>query len=155
MSQNPNQFQQSQVLGALDLRFNTNTIPCVVGSGQATPIAPGQAVKIVDSAGGVPKVVAVTADSDEVYGFVAYTVKDKSFSAGDALEVAAAQNCIFLEAQGAIARGAQVCVHAATAGHVKALTNGAKIVGYAFDKASDGQLLRVVLSTPSFSVYTA
>ncbi len=156
MSQNPNQFSQSQVLGSLDLRFNPNTIPCVVHSTEEDTLVHGQAVKLVDVAGGVPKVVACDADSDEVYGFIVYTVKDKGFVAGDAVEVATAMNCIHLLSQGAIARGAQVCVHSAVDGAVKALTDGAKIVGYALDKASTtGELVRVVLSTPSFSVYTA
>lgn len=154
MSQNPNQFSQTPELGDLDLRFNPNTISCQVGPDVSTPLVPGQAVKMVDSVGGVPKVEAVTDDTDDILGFVVRNFKASSYEAGDAIEVASQLNCIHLEAQGAINRGQQVCIHSATVGHVKAPTSGDKLVGYAFDKAADGELLRVILSTPSFTLYS-
>lgn len=151
---NPNQVAQTTVLGTLDLRFNPNTIPAQVDVSQTDPIYPGQAIKLVDSAGGVPKVVACSADSDECYGFVTYNIKNRSFIAGDALEVSMKGNCMFLRATAAIARGAQVVLDVVTTGGVKAASGsgGENIVGWAFDKASSpGQLIRVMIEAPSFA----
>lgn len=151
--QNPNQFSQTPELGQLDLAYSPNTITCQVGPDVSTALLKGQAVKLIDSAGGVPKVEAVDDNADEVFGFIAYNVKQTSYEAGDAVEIAANLNVIHLEANGAINRGQQVCIDQATVGHVIAPTSGRKVVGYALDKAADGELLRVMLSTPSFSVY--
>lgn len=149
MSQNPNQFSQTPELGDLDLRMNPNTISAVANGDLST----GQAVKLVDDNSPIMKVVAVDDDTDDIFGFVARNQKQATYAAGDALEVASELNVIYLEAEGAINRGQQVCIHSATAGHVKAPTSGDKVVGYALDKAADGELLRVMLRTPSFDLY--
>jgi hypothetical protein len=158
MTQSPNQFSQSVILGMLDLRFNTETISCRVDSGVAVAdnMVAGQAVKLKDVAGKLPVVEPADADSDEIFGFINYDVKKSSFAANDAVEVSRNSNVMYLAATAAIARGAQVCADVSTPGDVQPLADGATIIGYALDKATaDGDLIRIVLSTPSFSVYSA
>jgi hypothetical protein len=149
---NPNQFAQTQYLGVIDLRFDGDTVSCQVASTQATALYPGQAVMLVDSADGIPKVIAVTADTDEVFGFINFDIKSVTFPAGTDCEVSLAGNVIYLYATAAVARGAQLMVDVSTVGGVKTATGGGTYVGWAYDKATAaGQLIRVFVKTPSYT----
>lgn len=153
-AQSPNAFAQSPQLGMIDMRFPYNTVAVQIDASQSTALYPGAAVKMVDSAGGVPKVVGCSANSDEVLGFINYNIKNVTFEAGDAAEISMGGNVMFLYAVGAIARGAQVQLDLSTNGGVKTKTgsSGADIVGWALDKASAaGDLIRVFITTPSFA----
>ena len=151
-SQSQNQFSQAPFLGMLDLRFNNDTVAVEIDSSQATGIYAGQAVKIVDSSDGIPKVVAVSAITDEVFGFINFDVKTQLFVAGSKAEISQSGNVIYLYATTAISRGVQVTIDITSPGGVSAAVSTANIVGYAYDKASaPGQLIRVKLKTPSFA----
>jgi hypothetical protein len=153
--QNQNQFAQTVVLGKVDQLYSYNTLSVEIDSTETGTLLAGQAVKMYDRAGGVPKVVACAANSDEVLGFINYNIKDASYVAGKRCEISMAGNVIYLISVGAIARGAQVQLDLSYAGGVKTITgsSGAKVVGWAMDKATgDGQLIRVHLRTPSFTV---
>ncbi len=150
----PNQFAQSETVGTIDLRFPYNSVSVLIDVSQATPLYAGSAVKFVDSAGGVPKVVGCTAASDDCYGFINFDIKNVSFNAGDAAEISMSGNVMYLYSVAAIARGAQVQLDVVSPGSVKTKTgsSGADIVGWAYDKASGaGELIRVFLRTPSFT----
>lgn len=152
-AQDQNAFAQSALLGMIDLRFDYDTVAVQIDSSQATALAAGAAVKIVDSADGVPKVVGCAANSDEVFGFINYDIKSQSFAAGAMAEISQGGNVMYLYATAAIARGARVILQLSTNGGVGPLvgSGGADIVGFAFDKASAaGALIRVKLSVPSF-----
>jgi hypothetical protein len=154
MTQALNQFIQTPVLGQMDLRFNGQTFACEVDAGETGELVAGQSVKLVDSAGGVPKVVAVTSDSDLVFGFIKYSIKDTKFTAGMAVEISTAYgNCIYLRATAAIARGAILKGVVASVGGVATAVqgSGSQIIGWAFDKAAaDGDLIRVMINCPSY-----
>lgn len=153
--QSPNQFAMTSQLGMIDLRFNYNTVAVQIDVAQATALYAGSAVKIVDSAGGVPKVIGCSANTDEVMGFINFDIKTVAFLAGADAEISMAGNVIYLYATGAIARGVQVSLDLSTNGGVRSAAGntGDKIVGWAYDKASaGGQLIRVHLQTPSFKV---
>lgn len=152
MTLNQNQLQQSVVQGQIDLQMGPSgsVIPCQVYASEGTPLVPGQAVKLIDSANGVPKVTAVTAATDDVFGFVAYAQRTSSFAAGDAVEIALVGTVMYMTANGAIARGGRVMW--ITGIKVGARTVNAKktVIGWAVDKAaSDGDLIRVFIQTPS------
>ncbi len=153
---NPNQFQQTQFLGTIDLRFNYDTVSAQIDTSQATALYAGAAVKLVASAGSknaTPKVVGCAADSDEVFGFINFDMKTPSYNAGDLCELSQAGNVMYLFSTGAITQGAQVQLDLTTMGGVAAKTasSGANIVGFAYDgAAAGGQLIRVKLSVPSF-----
>lgn len=150
----PNQFAQAPYLGMIDQRFDYNTTAVQIDVSQATALYAGSAVKVVDSADGVPKVVGCAANSDEVFGFINFDIKTVQYVAGSAAEISMAGNVMYLYATGAISRGVQVQLALSTNGGVAAKvgSSGADIVGWAFDKASAaGQLIRVHLSVPSFA----
>lgn len=150
---NQNQFAQIPVLGQLDLHFNTETVSAIIdGSASGSTLVAGQAVKIVDSAGGVPKVVPCAADADTVFGFIVFDRMHQSFTGLDSVEIAQAGNVMYLYASEAIARGVQVSLDVGTNGAVESAAGktGADIVGYAFDKAATAGLIRVKLGVPSF-----
>lgn len=149
MPQSPNQFAQTQQKGALDLQFNPQVISVQVDSSQATALVPGQAVKMVDSANGVPKVIAAAADEDDVFGFVVYDIRRVSFPALSYVEVAFFRGSVmYMEASAAIARWAQVMIVVASQ-KVMTVTATNRIVGRALDKAAaDGDLIRVVVDLP-------
>jgi hypothetical protein len=153
-SQAQNAFLQSAQLGIIDLRFPYNTVAVQIDASQATALYAGAAVKMVDSADGVPKVVGCAANSDEVLGFINFDIKSPSFAAGAAAEISMSGNVMYLYATGAIGRGVQVSLDLSTNGGVRAAAGntGDKIVGWAYDKAAAGGLFRVFLKTPSFTV---
>lgn len=146
---NINQFKQSPVKGQQDMSFNSNTVSCQVASDEAVALIAGQAVKMVDSAGGVPKVTAVTDDADDVFGFINYDVKSPNFPANARCEVSALRdNCMIMEAGAAIGRWGEVMVSVADKKVIAATSNN-RIVGRAYDKATaDGDLIRVVIMLP-------
>lgn len=153
-TQSQNAFSQGKQVGVIDMRFPYNTVAVQIDASQASALYAGAAVKMVDSADGVPKVVGCSANSDEVLGFINYDVKTVQFTAGKMAEISMKGNVMFLCATGAIARGAQVQLDLTTMGGVKTKTgsSGADIVGWAFDKAaSAGEIIRVFVETPSYA----
>jgi len=151
---NQNLFAQVPVLGMMDLKFNTQTISAEIDSSQVGSLVAGQAVKLVDSAGGVPKVVACTANSDLVFGVIAYDLKDQSFVAGSKVEIAAGfGNVMYLTANGAISRGAKVSLDSSGVGTVVASASGHPTMGWAYDKGVNvGDLIRVYLVLPAYFI---
>lgn len=152
---NPNAFAQSPYLGMVDLRFPYNSVSVQIDASQATALYAGAAVTMVDSAGGVPKVVGCTAEDDEVLGFINFDIKTVAFVAGVGAEISMAGNVMYLYSTEAIARGVEVTLDLSTNGGVRtaAGNTGDTIVGWAYDKASAaGQLIRVFVKTPSFTV---
>lgn len=152
---NPNQFQQSPYLGSIDLRFPYNSVSVQIDVSQTGSLSAGTAVKMVNSAGGVPKVVACSADTDSVLGFINFDIKTISYVAGSRAEISMAGNAMYLYSTGAIARGTQVTLDLTTIGGVAQATGSSNntIVGWAFDQFSGaGSLARVFLITPSFLV---
>lgn len=148
---NPNQFAQVGVLGKVDLPYSTNTVAVQIDASQSTTLYAGAAVKCVDSAGDIPKVVGCSADSDEVMGFINFNIKNVGFVAGNNAEISMAGNVISLYATTAIARMARVQLDLSSPGCVSAVvsSSGADIVGWAYDKApAPGALIRVMLMTP-------
>jgi len=148
-----NSFAQSPTVGMIDMRFPYNTMAVMVDVSQATALYPGSAVKMVDSAGGLPKVVGCAADSDDCLGFINFDIKTRQFVAGMPCEISMSGNVMYLYATNAIARGAQVQLELSSPGAVAAKVgaSGADIVGWALDKAAGaGVLIRVVLKTPGF-----
>ncbi len=157
--QSPNQFQQSPALGQVDQKMEPNTVVCQFDPSGSGTLVPGQAVKVSQTAGKVPQVVACTATSDQCVGFVNYNIKNQAFVPGDYLEVSMDGNVLFLVATEAISRFAKVTslpdsVAGGCVGGVKAATgsSGLVLVGYAFDKAASGELFRVVVKAPYFGL---
>ena len=143
MAINPNQFALEPVQGEVDMTVQGQVVSAQVYASEATALVAGQAVKLIDSAGGVPTVTACTSNTDPVFGFVIRNAKDINFAAGDRLEVALNGVLLYMTAGGAIARGGAVEQVYSTQ-KVIASAGLNPTVGYAFDKAAaDGDLIRV------------
>lgn len=148
MTQSLNQFKMTPEQGQLDLTTFGQVETMQVDAAQATPLIPGQPIKIVDSAGGLPKVVALAANTDVTDGFVNYNVRKPSFAAGDAVEISRLGAVMWMTAGGAIARDGEIEVVYTTTKVIAAAGTNPK-VGKAYDKAAaDGDLIRVYIMTP-------
>lgn len=144
MTQLINQFEIGKEKGQLDLRFNANTFSCRADS----TLVPGQAVKLVNVAGGIPNVTAVTADTDEVFGYVTKSTRRDAIAIGDVIEVSLTGNVMYMIAGAAIAPNTKV-MYVTASGKVITATGTGKIVsGRAIDKAAaDGDLIRVYIKS--------
>ena len=144
MSQLINQFKQSTDQGQIDNPTGAaQVLSCIVGSGQATALVAGQAVKLSDTATGIPEIVSIAANTDQIFGFVVLTAKDATYAAGSVVEIAISGTIMHMTAGAAIARGAKLETVYTTK---KVITNAGTntICGWAFDKAAaDGDLIRV------------
>lgn len=150
-----NQFQMQSYLGLVDQSYNFNTSAVEIDATESDTLYTGSAVKMYDRAGGIPKVVGCSADSDNVLGFINYDIKSRSYVAGARCQISKAGNVIYLYATEAFGRGVEVSLDLTTNGGVRGASGntGDRIVGWAYDKAeSAGQLVRIFLTTPSFKV---
>lgn len=147
MAQNPNQFVQTPEKGQIDLTINPSVFSVQVDAAQGTALVPGQLVKLATTAGGVPKVIASAAVTDDHFGVIVFNRKTASFPATARMEVAAWGSVVYMEASAAITRGANVAYAAAGLKVATAVSTNA-IVGRALDTSTgDGSLIRVYLTT--------
>lgn len=149
-----NVTSQSPVVGQVDMPYNYNTFSAQIDSSAGTAVyTQGTAMKIVaNTKGGIPRVIACNGNTDNVFGFANFNLKNVSYAVGQNLEVSTAGNVIWLYATGAITQGAQVCLDVSSPGAVQATGNSATVVGFALDgAAASGSLIRVHLKTPSFA----
>lgn len=150
---NQNQFTEAPVLGQIDLGgFGSNVISARVDNAQATPLVAGQPVKLATTGGGIPSVVALTANTDAAFGYVVYNVKDINYPANSRLEIAIEGSVEFLNSGGAITRGAAIENVYTTPGNV--ITSGGvnPASGIALDGATGAnQLTRIYIKTPSIA----
>jgi len=144
MVQSINAFELGKEKGQLDLKMNSNILSCRTDSA----LLAGQAVKLVDAAGGIPNVTAVTADTDEVFGYSAYSIRKSSLVAGDIVEVALTGSVMFMIAGAAIAPNTKVMYFTASGKVITATGTGKIVSGRALDKAAaDGDLIRVYIKS--------
>lgn len=150
MAQLQNQFKQNAEKGQVSLTPSASVMTVQVDAGQATPLVPGQLVTCVDSLGGVPKVIASTLDSSDHFGVVLFNFKDKSYPAGQAVEIAFFKGTVvFMEASAAIARNAKVMGVISGEKIAPAVGTGKVVIGRALDKAvANGDIIRVVINLP-------
>ena len=146
-----NTFNMQVVKGMVDLRSGQPTLSAQVDDTAAIGgLVPGQAVKIVTaSAKGIPRVIEVAADSDDVFGFVVYDQKDSVKLRGDRIEIMPLNGGImYMEANAAILRNAEVAVLVAGSKVITATATD-RIIGRAIDGATaGGQLIRVAVQLP-------
>lgn len=154
MALNINQFGQTTVQGQIDLQFNSSVVSAAVSDSQGTALVAGQAVKLENSAGGVPKVLALTSNTDTAFGIVLRNLKDKTFPAKALVEIGLNDTVVYLTGNTTspvIARGAAVEFDYVT-NTVLAWAGINPIIGYAYDSfAAAGDLGRVLLQLPAFA----
>ncbi len=152
MALNQNQFAQTPIQGMVDLQgFGSNVISVAVSDNQVLPLVAGQPVKIENSAGGVPKVVALTANTDIPAGFIGYNLKDINYPADARAEMAMSGSVMYMTAGAAIARWANVEIDYV---NNRVITSAGvnPVAGFAFDKAAAlGDLIRVYIVNPQLT----
>lgn len=149
MTQNSNQFNITPEKGMLTLLPNTNVANCKVDVNETATLVPGDPVVLKDVSGTIIIVEKAAALTDDVFGFVAKSIKQTEYVAEDMVQIAFADCCMKMEASAAIARGANVQIDPSTSKvATKAATN--TVVGKALEKAAaDEDLINVLILTPA------
>lgn len=150
----PNQFDQRVVAGQSGLLSSDLVVSAVVDADYAGVLREGDAVKLSTNSGeGIPKVELADGATDQVFGYVVYANKQAEYQPEEKLEIVQ-RGCRYLYAGEAIAAGERVVLNDAFRGTVlKANSTGNRIVGYAYDKATNvGELFRVMIDVPSFEL---
>jgi hypothetical protein len=144
-----NQFRLSPVKGTLTGAPNFNIINCQVSDGETTDLVPGQAVKLKDDVNAQIIVTAATGASDDIFGFVAYDVRDTNKPEKGQVRIAIEGSVMYLEAQSVIARGAYLKYNP-TGQIVEGQDGTTTRIGRTFDKTTttDPKLIRVYIQTP-------
>ncbi len=146
MTQLVNQFELGKEKGQLDMKFGQNVIQVRAN----VALTAGQAVKIVDVAGGIPNVDAA-GDTDEVFGFVTYDLKKNTVASGEVCAIALKESVMYMTAGAAFAPMTELMHVLATLKVITATGVTKCISGWALDKASaDGDVVRVYITSPSF-----
>lgn len=156
---NMNQFNQTAVIGMVDLNTNPNAaIFTMRYDSEATStlrIVNGEGVQLKDLGAndplGVPFVDKRAADSDGIFGVKIFSTKENSDAPGEIFEVAGQGAVIWMEASAAVVRGALVALVIATEGQVVTRTSE-EILGVAIDKAkSANDLIRVLITARGYA----
>lgn len=112
MTQNINQFAQSAERGQVALlNADSFTLDAVIDQSETGALAAGDAVKIVSTSTKIPHVVKATAETDDIFGYIAYNpVRNAGLVAGDRITVAITGAIIYLLAGGAISAGNKLMI---------------------------------------------
>lgn len=152
-SLNQNQFAMIAVQGDLDLQYNGGVISAIVSSAQATPLVAGQAVKIDTTVShGMIPILGLAANSDSTFAFVIRTLKDQSFPANQAVEIALQGSVMQMTSGATITRGDKLEV---VQSNNTVITNAGTnpVVGFALNTITNaGDLVRVYILTPGVSL---
>lgn len=152
MAQLTNQFGMTPEKGQITRQADDqNLIECLLATTVTDEVVAATAVKLVDSGGAQIVVEPADAATDDIFGFVVYDYKDTDASNGRVgntgrdrnVTVARRGTIMFMEASGAIARGAEV-QYDPTNVEVATAASSNRRVGRILDKANaDGDLVRV------------
>lgn len=152
-SLNQNQFAMIAVQGDLDLQYGGGVISALVSSAQATPLVAGQAVKMDTTVGhGMIPILGLSANTDATFAFVIRTLKDQSFPANQAVEIAIQGSVMQMTSGATITRGDKLEV---VQSNNTVITNAGTnpVVGFALNTiTTPGDLVRVYILTPGYTV---
>lgn len=150
MAQTLNQFEQSAERGQLAmLNGSSNAVSAMIDSSVESELKAGDAVKLVSTSKGFPKVAPVTAeDSAAAFFFILFNpVRNAGIKAGDRVELLYTGGFMYMRAGGAINAGARVAYDTAT-GNIKEYASGDRPCGLAMDAAgAEGDLVRVFVQS--------
>lgn len=146
--QNLNQFQQGPIKGDVSAVPNPTTLPVQISKDSSETFYPGTAVKLI--AGQANTILVEKAAATEaIFGFVIFSPKKNSWTAGQAAEVALPGSVMYMESSAAFNRG-QLLEQVATGDKVKAWAGSNTVCGLALDTAGGvDQLVRVLVRTVS------
>ena len=146
-----NQFALKKQKGNLTTAPDWNVLTCKIDAGQVGTLTYGDAVKIKGTAAGQTTVEKVALATDDMFGFIVYSIRKNSYVAGDYVNVAFTDAVMFMEASAAIASGAPV-QYDPTTSKIATQAAGNTTVGIALQKAtSTGDLIPVLIKTPNIT----
>ena len=156
-TQNMNQFNQTPVVGELDLQTNPNpsVFTCLFkdkSETAATTLVPGEGAKLIDldtsDIIGVNPIVDERAlVGDPIFGIKVFTTKKNAAVDGEIVQIAGEGAVMFMNSEAAILRGAEVQLTLGTPGNVETYASGSKL-GIALDKVSAAdKIVRVLIKT--------
>lgn len=149
MTMTINQFAIQRQKGNLTTAPDWNVLACKIDSAQVGTLTYGDAVVITGTAAGQTTVSKAALASDDIFGFVVYSIRKTTFSAGEYVNIAFNDAVMFMEASAAILSGAPVQFDPSTA-KIATQASGNTTVGIAIQKASaDGDLIPVLIKTPN------
>lgn len=152
-----NSFQGGPQIGTLDQAYNTNTKAVRLDPSLAstTKVYPGQAVKYAnppsfDAGNQTPIVTPATAASDDICGFVTYSIKDPFYLPGAEMAISQRGNVMYLMSTYNGSEGDRVEANLTTVGGVTVGvgSDGNTVCGQVMDVPVSGQVCRVTLSVP-------
>jgi len=152
-----NAFAMSPQIGTLDQAYNTETRAVRLDPSLAstTKVYPGQAMKYsapptFDAGNQTPIVTPATAASDDICGFVNYTIKDPFYVPGAEMTISQAGNVLYLMSTYNGAEGDRLEANLTTVGGVTVGvgSDGNTVIGQALDVPASGTVCRVKISCP-------
>jgi hypothetical protein len=144
MTQQLNSFKQKVMKGMLDLNMSNMTVSAQVWISSGSTLYAGSCVKLKDVAGAAI-IIDKAAATDSIIGVVILNPRKASFVAGDMVEIALFGSAIYMEASGAVSRGA--LVEQVASGDKAAASGGSNtIIGIALDKAANGAYFRILVT---------
>lgn len=147
MAQELNAFSQVAERGQVALLNGANLVlSAVIDSSETGTLKAGDAVELVATSTGCPKVKKLTS-SGKPFGFVVFNaVQNDGIKAGQAVEVACTGAFMWMIAGSAINAGAEI-EYTIASGKIATKASGS-LAGMALEKASaDGDLIRVMVKT--------
>lgn len=140
-----NQFSQTPLKGAVAALLSDLTLSCQVDPDSVATLVAGTKVKLTDEVANTIVIDAALA-ADEGVGFVLYTPKKDSFTAGDPVEIGFSLTIMWGEAGGTISRGNQL--ESVATGAKLVANTGNPVCGVALDNASNGDIFRYMVLMP-------
>ena len=161
-TQNMNQFNQTPVVGELDLQTNPNpaTFTCLFKDKSETAdttLVPGEGAMLVDldtsDIVGINPIVDERAlVGDPIFGVKVFTTKKNEAIDGEIVQIAGEGAVMFLNTEAAVLRGAKLSLVLGTPGNVETIAATGEVVGIALDKASAAdKIIRVLIKPEGFS----
>jgi hypothetical protein len=147
-TQYSNQFNITNIVGALTLLQNNNILSGLVDANESGTLVPGNAVLMKDVASKIPKFELATAKTDDIFGFIPSDIRTSEYVLNEPIKVAFNDCVMLMEASAAIAGGADLQYDPAT-NKVATRVAPNTTIGKCLDKAAaDGDMVRVLIKTP-------
>jgi len=150
MAQQLNQFTQTAERGQVAYKNgNSNVMSAMVDSGVSGTLRAGDAVRLVGTSKGLPKVAPLEANDTAaaVMFIVNNYVRSEGIKAGDRIEVMYTGGFMRMRADGAIAAGARVAYDTGT-GNVSQYEGTGRVIGVSIEAASaEGDIISVYVQS--------
>lgn len=158
LSLNQNQFSQTGIIGMVTFAPQPSSFSAQLdpNSTWATPITAGQSVKLTTTSGPQVMVEPCAADTDAVFGVIAYNMRKNVFALGDVVTVVGAQGVMLMKTSAAVNRGAKVAITNQTVATndptvATQNTTAKAVTGQALETAAGANALIKVLINPSIN----